>query len=71
MSSDKQPQSLSEVWTERFDDRDDEALACQVWAQQLAARERAMANPIKAFDLPDEVAPDPERSMAANDSKPA
>ena len=71
MSSDKQHPSLSEIWSERFDDRDDEELACQVWAQQLAARERAMANPIKSFDLPDEKAPGRDRPMAANDSKPA
>lgn len=71
MASDKQPQSLSDVWIERYDDRDDEALACQVWAEQLAARERAMANPIKAFDRPDEVAAGRDRPMAADDSKPA
>jgi len=71
MPSDKQNQSLSEIWSERFDDRDDEELACHVWAQQIAARDRAMANPIKAFDMPeDDKAPGRDRPMAANDSKP-
>lgn len=72
MPSDKQHQSLSEKWNERFDDRDDEELACHVWAQQLAARDQAMANPIKAsFDMPDEKAPARDRPMATNDSKPS
>lgn len=71
MPSDKQHQSLSEIWNERFDDRDDEELACHVWAQQLAARDKAMANPIKAFDMPDDKAPGRDRPTAANDPKPA
>lgn len=70
MATDK-PQSLSEVWSERYDDRDDEDLACQVWAQQLALRDQAMAHPVKAFDMPDEEAPGQDRPTAANDSKPA
>ena len=64
MSGETQHQSLSEIWNERFDDRDDEELACHVWAQQLALRDQAMANPIKAFELP--VVFDPP--AAANDS---
>lgn len=70
MPSDKQHPSLSEVWSERFDDRDDEELACHVWAQKLAIRDHAMANPIKAFDMPDDRAPGRDRPMAANDPKP-
>ena len=72
MPSDKQDQSLSEIWNERFDDRDDEELACHVWAQQLAARDKAMANPIKTFEMPDDKdAPGRDRPTAANDPKPA
>jgi hypothetical protein len=69
MSSDKQQQSLSEVWSERYDDRDDVELACHVWAQSLARRDQAMAHPIKAFELTDEKAPNPDRSAAAKESK--
>jgi hypothetical protein len=70
MPSDKQHQSLSEVWSERFDDRDDQDVACHLWAQNLAARDQAMANPIKAFDMPDDKSSGGERPVAANDSKP-
>lgn len=71
MPSDKQPQTLSEVWNARYDDRDDEELACYVWAQQLALREEAMAHPIKAFELADEKSPNPDRPTAASETKPA
>jgi hypothetical protein len=71
MPIDKQHQSLSEKWDERFDDRDDEELAWQVWAQKLALRDEAMANPIKAFDMPDDKAPGHDRPTAVDDSKPA
>lgn len=71
MPSDKQQQSLSEKWSERFDDRDDEELAWHIWAQKLAQRDQAMANPIKPFDLPEDDEPGRERPMAASDSKPA
>ncbi len=70
MVSDKGHQSLSEKWSERFDDRDDEELACHVWTQQLNLRDQAMANPIKSFDLPEDQAPGRDRPTAANDPKP-
>lgn len=67
MSSDKS-ESLSEVWSARYDDRDDEELACHVWAQQLAVREQAMAQPVKSFDMPDPPAPIPDLPAAPGDS---
>jgi|GEM_PF-5000533 len=60
MSTDK-IESQADVWDARFDDRDDEDLAWQVWAQRLAAREQAMAQPIRNFTLPE----------AANEDKPS
>ena len=71
MPSDKQQQSLSDVWSARYDDRDDEELACHVWAQSLARRDQAMAHPIKSFELMDEKTPNPDRSTTAKESKPA
>jgi hypothetical protein len=68
-SNDK-PESLSEVWNARFDDRDDEDLACHVWAQRLAMREKAMAQPIRNFAMPDEAPSRSDLREAANDSKP-
>jgi hypothetical protein len=65
MSNDK-AESLSDVWNARFDDRDDEDLAWHVWSQRLAAREKAMAQPIRNFSLPE----GPVRE-AANDPKPS
>ncbi|MBE7938995.1 MULTISPECIES: hypothetical protein [Ramlibacter] len=69
MSNDK-PESLSETWNARFDDRDDEELAVHVWAQRLAARERAMAQPIRNFTLPGEGPARADLRQAANDDKP-
>ena len=51
MTSEK---STSEVWAARFDDRDDEDLAVQMWTRRLASREQAMANPFKNFPMADE-----------------
>jgi len=65
MSGEKS-ESLSEVWNSRFDDRDDEDLAWHVWSQRLAAREKAMAQPVRNFSLPE----DGPLREAANDSKP-
>lgn len=48
MSSDK-PESLVQIWAERYDDRDAEDLLCRKWADGLTIREQAMANPIKNF----------------------
>ena len=70
MSTDK-TESLSEVWNSRFDDRDDEDLAWHVWSQRLTAREKAMAQPIRNFTLPEEEAARPDLREAANDSKPS
>jgi hypothetical protein len=70
MPTDK-TESLSEVWNSRFDDRDDEDLAWHVWSQRLAAREKAMAQPIRNFTLPEEEAARPDLRDAANDEKPS
>lgn len=66
MSTEK-TESLAEVWNARFDDRDDEDLAWHVWSQRLSAREKAMAQPIRNFSLPEDA---PVRE-AANDPKPS
>jgi hypothetical protein len=70
MPSDK-PESLSEVWNARFDDRDDEDLSWHRWSQRLAMRDKAMAQPIKDFAMPDDKGPDRNLREAANDGKPA
>jgi hypothetical protein len=46
-------ESLSQVWGNRFDDRDDEELQREMWARSLAAREKAMAQPFKNFSFDD------------------
>ncbi len=68
MSSDT-PESLSDVWSARFDDRDDEDLSWHRWSQRLTMRDKAMAQPIKDFAMPE----GPERNLrdAANDAKPS
>ncbi len=53
MSTEK-TESQAEAWNARFDDRDDEDLAWRVWSQRLAAREKAMAHPIRGYAVPDE-----------------
>lgn len=70
MSSDK-IEPLSDVWTSRFDDRDDEELAHKVWVQQMSLRDQAIAQPIRGFAMPDEQASDLASREAANDSTPA
>jgi hypothetical protein len=70
MPTDK-TESLSEVWSARFDDRDDEDLAWHVWSQRLADREKAMAQPIRNFTLPEESGTKQDLREAANDEKPA
>jgi hypothetical protein len=67
MSSDK-VEPLSDLWTSRFDDRDDEELAHQVWVQQMSQRDQAIAQPIRGFVMPDEQASDLAEQNAANDS---
>ncbi len=67
MSSDK-IESLSEIWAARYDDRDDEELACQLWAMRLAQREQAMAQPISGFSMLDEKASGADPRQAANES---
>ena len=69
MSSDK-VEPLSDVWTSRFDDRDDEELAHQVWVQQMSQRDQAIAQPIRGFVMPDEQASDLAQQEAASDSTP-
>jgi hypothetical protein len=56
MPSDKF-ESLSEIWSARYDDRDDEALAHHMWNQRMAARDRAQAHPVKDFVMPDPTGP--------------
>jgi hypothetical protein len=69
MSTDK-TESLSEVWSARFDDRDDEDLAWHVWSQRLADREKAMAQPIRNFTLPEDSGTKQEIRESGADSKP-
>jgi hypothetical protein len=69
MPTDK-TESLSEVWSSRFDDRDDEDLAWHVWSQRLADREKAMAQPIRNFTLPEDSGTKQDLREAANDDKP-
>ena len=66
MATDKN-ESLSDTWNARFDDRDDEELAWHVWSQRLEAREKAMAQPIRNFSMPEDV---PVRENGS-DSKPS
>ena len=70
MSSDK-VEPLSDVWTSRFDDRDDEELAHKVWVQQMSLRDQAIAQPIRGFSMPEEQAPDMAQREASDDSTPA
>jgi hypothetical protein len=67
MSSDK-VEPLSDVWTSRFDDRDDEELAHQVWVQQMSQRDQAIAQPIRGVVMPDEQASDLAQRDASTDS---
>lgn len=69
MSSDK-VEPLSDIWNSRFDDRDDEELAHQVWVQQMSLRDQAIAQPIRGFAMPDEQASGLVQQEAANDSTP-
>jgi hypothetical protein len=69
MSTDK-TESLSDVWNARYDDRDDEDLAWHVWSQRLAMREKAMAQPIRNFSMPEEAPARADLREAANDDKP-
>jgi hypothetical protein len=69
MSTDK-TESLSEVWSARFDDRDDEDLAWHVWSQRLTDREKAMAQPVRNFTLPENSGTKQEVRESALDSKP-
>jgi hypothetical protein len=65
MSSEK---TTSEVWAARFDDRDDEDLAVQLWARRLASREQAMAQPFKNFPMADEKGSGPDKPTPAAES---
>ena len=69
MSTEK-TETLSDVWNARYDDRDDEDLAWHVWTQRLAARERAMAQPIRNFSMPEECPARADLRDAANHGKP-
>lgn len=62
------PESLSEVWAARYDDRDDEDLACEMWARRLASRDLAMAQPFKDFPLADELSSEREKTGSPADS---
>lgn len=62
------PESLSDVWAARYDDRDDVDIACEMWARRLASRDLAMAQPFKDFPMADELPGDSEKSPAPADS---
>jgi hypothetical protein len=64
-------QSLSELWSERYDDRDDEELAFHIWAQNLAQRDQAIAHPIKPFEMPEERPSANHSAETSKDAKPA
>jgi hypothetical protein len=74
MSSDKY-ESLADVWASRYDDRDADDLVSDRWALRLAMRDRAMAQPFRNFEVPQDSAPEADLRDAANDarreSKPA
>jgi hypothetical protein len=60
-------QAGSETWSAHFDHREDEELAWHLWAQSLAAREQALAQPIVGLIIPDELVPSQEPPEAAAD----
>jgi hypothetical protein len=70
MSSTLKSESLSEVWAARYDDRDDEDLACEMWARRLASRDLAMAQPFKDFPMADEATERDKAQPAANSDHP-
>jgi len=57
-------ESLSETWGARYDDRDDEDIACEMWARRLASRDLAMAQPFKNFPMADEMAAERDKPEA-------
>lgn len=61
-------ESLSEVWAARFDDRDDEDIACELWARRLASRDLAMAQPFKNFPMADEMTAERDKPEAPTES---
>jgi hypothetical protein len=61
-------ESLSDVWAARYDDRDDEDLACEMWARRLASRDLAMAQPFKDFPMPEETPGERDRPEAPADT---
>ena len=69
MSSEKTT-SVSDVWAARFDDRDDEDLACERWALRLAIRDKAMAQPVSNVSLPDSMSAGSDANSAAVEGKP-
>jgi hypothetical protein len=48
----------------RYDDRDDEDIACEMWARRLASRDLAMAQPFKNFPMADEMAAEREKPQS-------
>lgn len=69
MSSEKTT-SVSEVWAARYDDRDDEDLACERWALRLTMRAKAMAQPVSNVSLPDTLATGNDANSTAAEGKP-
>lgn len=67
MSSEKTT-SVSDVWAARYDDRDDEDLACERWAMRLTMRDKAMAQPVSNVSLPDSYAPESDAGTAGKPS---
>jgi hypothetical protein len=61
-------ESLSETWAARYDDRDDEDIACEMWARRLASRDLAMAQPFKNFPMADEMAGERDKPESPGES---
>ncbi len=45
--------------SDRFEFRHREELACNLWVQRMAARDQAMAQPVRGVVMPDEMASRP------------
>ena len=59
--------SDSKVWGDDFEHRHREELAWQLWAQRMAARDHAMAQPVTGYVMSDETQPGHDLTEAADD----
>ena len=64
MASDKFP-LRSEVWSARYDRGEREALAWHLWAESLAERAKALAQPVTGWVMPEDVEPGHEESESS------